>query len=90
MKLYNYAPQYRDERVFAVVMFCDDYIAQLERFTFTLNEDIPDREEIRTAWQNAVIENIDRIDLLEQGEDTAITIREDGKKMRIALIRRFK
>ncbi|MBN2916946.1 MAG: hypothetical protein JTJ26_12735 [Prevotella sp.] len=90
MKLYNYAPQYRDERVFAVVMFCDDYIAQLERFTFTLNEDIPDREEIRTAWQNAVIENIGRIDLLELGEDTSITIRKDGKKMRIALIRRFK
>lgn len=89
MKLYNYAPQYRDERVFAVVMFCDDYIAQLERFTLTLNEDVPDREEIRTAWQNAVIENIDRIDLLELGEDTTITIREDGKKMRIALIRRF-
>lgn len=90
MKLYNYAPQYRDERVFAAVMFCDDYIAQLERFTFTLNDDIPDREEIRTAWQNAVIENIDRIDLLEQGEEASITIRKDGRKIRVALIKRYK
>jgi hypothetical protein len=71
-------------------MFQDDASAKLECFNLTMNDDIPDREEDWSAWQNAVIENIDRIDVLEQGEDMSITIREDGRKMRIALIRRLK
>lgn len=90
MKLYNYASLYRDMRLFRAVMFQDDDSAKLECFNFTMNDDVPDREEDWSAWQNAVIENVDRIDVLEQGEDTSITIREDGRKMRIALIRRLK
>lgn len=90
MKLYNYAPLYRDMRLFRAVMFQDDDSAKLECFNFTMNDDVSDREEDWSAWQNAVIGNIDRIDVLEQGEDTSITIREDGRKMRIALIRRLK
>ena len=90
MKLYNYASLYRDMRLFRAVMFQDDAYSKLECFNFTMNDDVPDREEDWSAWQNAVIENIDRIDVLEQGEDTSITIREDGRKMKIALIRRLK